>query len=728
MLYRRVSPILAAGICAFVLQTSVSAQPTQVMRPNGFAISPPLSQVDDPGTDPGNHLRPVLPVPIKKVPHSSDSDPVVQTSPGSKGNAFGKHRFTGIGANGFAPSDVNIAVGPSNIVQTVNVRWAVFDKNGNTVAGPASLGSIWGALGGICTSNGGDPVVQYDRLADRWFLSQIGSSGSDFAECVAVSTTNNPAGSYYLWSFPYGTTLNDYPKWGVWPTATNSAYLSTVNLFQNAANFIGAQLCAYDRVAMLGGAPSPASLCQTLPSDGNILPVDLDGSTPPLDGTPGYFMTWESATTWRTYKLSPNFASNSFTFSQDSPDLTVASFNEACGGGTCIPQLSTTQQLDSLADRPMFRLAFRMFPGHESIVVNHSVTAGAGSGIRWYEFRMTPSSTSGVFSVFQQGTFAPADSVYRWMGSIAMDQAGDIGVGYSASGSGNYPAIRYTGRVPTDPAGSMETETSIIEGTGAQTGGLSRWGDYTAIHVDPSDDCTFWYTNQYLASTGSFNWTTHIGSFKFSGCGAPPTPDYTVSANPSSLNATQGGPAATSTISVTSTGGFSSQVNLTISGCPSGATCSVSPSQVTPPANGTATAGFSILAGSTAAATYQITVTGTDTSAGPHSTILTVTISAPAPDFGLTTSSPGITISRGQSGTLTLTATAIGGSSSVSLSASGNPNRSSVNFSPNPVTATGNSTMTISTNRRTPPGTYTVTITGKNSGKTHQTTVSLTIQ
>jgi fibronectin type 3 domain-containing protein len=198
--------------------------------------------------------------------------------------------------------------------------------------------------------------------------------------------------------------------------------------------------------------------------------------------------------------------------------IPVASFSTACNGGTCIPQAGTTQQLDSLADRLMYRLAYRNFGDHESLVVNHSVTAGSVAGIRWYELR----NPGGVPSVYQQGTYAP-DSTHRWMGSIAMDRVGDIAVGYSASSSVISPGIRYTGRGPGDPLGTLQAETTVLTGGGSQLSGLSRWGDYSSMSIDPVDDCTFWYTNEYLNNSGTFNWSTWIVSFKFPSCGGTST-------------------------------------------------------------------------------------------------------------------------------------------------------------------------------------------------------------
>jgi hypothetical protein len=200
-------------------------------------------------------------------------------------------------------------------------------------------------------------------------------------------------------------------------------------------------------------------------------------------------------------------------------NISVAAFTAACnGGGACIPQPGTSQKLDSLADRLMYRLAYRNFGTHESLVVNHSVAVGGRGqnksvGVRWYELR----NPNGAPAVFQQGTFSP-DSTYRWMGSIAMDKVGNMALGYSASSSGLLPSIRYTGRLVTDPLGTMQTENTIKAGAGSQQRNLNRWGDYSSMAVDPVDGCTFWYTNEYLKANGTFNWSTQIASFKFPSC------------------------------------------------------------------------------------------------------------------------------------------------------------------------------------------------------------------
>src|SRR5713226_8394634 len=227
--------------------------------------------------------------------------------------------------------------------------------------------------------------------------------------------------------------------------------------------------------------------------------------------------------------------------------IPVASFSAACGGGACIPQPGTNQLLDSLGDRLMYRLAYRNFGDHESLVVNHSVSAGSSVGVRWYELR-SPGTTP---TVFQQSTYAP-DANFRWMGSIAMDKAQNIAVGYSVSSSSTFPSIAFTGRLSTDPLSTLQSETMIIAGAGSQLPNLNRWGDYTSLSVDPVDDCTFWYTKEYLTGSGTFNWSTRLAKFIFPSCGAP---DFTISATPASRIVTVGG-STSYTATVTSLGGF----------------------------------------------------------------------------------------------------------------------------------------------------------------------------
>ena len=457
------------------------------------------------------------------------------------------NNFDGVG-NGFsgpngtfsvasAPPDTNGAVGPQDYVQTVNTDFAVFNKDasrgavGSVRYGPVTINTLWNGFGGLCqTDNDGDPTVVYDQIANRWVISQFAVTGatSTWYECVAVSTTSDPTGAWYRYSFPY-TAFPDYPKMAVWP----DGYYETYNLFNGSTNaFMGAQVCAFNRSAMLTGAAATQQCFTTSTTYGGLLPSNLDGSTLPPSGAPNYILGLDTTTSLAFWKFHVDWTTPANTTFTGPSSIAVASYAEACGGGTCIPQSGTTQQLDSLADRVMYRLSYRNFGSYESLLVDHAVTSGSSVGMRWYEIRSPGSSPS----VYQEGTYAP-DSSYRWMGSIAQDQSGDIAMGYSVSSSSLHPGISYTGRLATDPLNTMpQGETSLIVGAGSQTGqNLSRWGDYSAMTVDPADDCTFWYTNEYIPSNGAFNWKTRIGSFKFSGCGGttptptpiPPTPTPT---------------------------------------------------------------------------------------------------------------------------------------------------------------------------------------------------------
>jgi hypothetical protein len=333
----------------------------------------------------------------------------------------------------------------------------------------------------------------------------------------------------------------DYPKLGIWP----DAYYMSADLYTGqgfGGKFLGAYPCAFDRKAMLAGNAATAQCFQLNSNYASLLPADLDGSTLPPAGSPNYFLNlgtnslnlWKFHVDWTT--------PGSSTLSSPPINIPVRTFSEACGGGICIPQPGTTEQLDSLGDRLMYRLAYRNFVNsvgqedHESLVVNHSITAvptgstGSTVGVLWYEIRNPGSCSSdpnsAQYCIYQRGTFAP-DLNFRWMGSIAMDKVGDIAVGYSVSSSSMYPGIRFTGRVPTDPSGTLEAEnlnTSFANGGSIIVGGagsqlkLSNWGDYSSMSVDPVDDCTFWYTTEYLAASGKYNWNTYIASFKFPSC------------------------------------------------------------------------------------------------------------------------------------------------------------------------------------------------------------------
>ena len=423
-----------------------------------------------------------------------------------------------------APPDTTGDVGPNHYVQWVNSRYSIYNLTRganneitgfNLVAGFPKQGNVvWQGFGGRCqTDNDGDPIVQYDQLADRWILTQFAVSGTPYTQCVAVSTSPDPTGTYFRYSFSYSRSVNDYPKMGVWP----DAYYITYNMFRNGASFTGNTVCAFERAQMLVGL-SARQACVNTTAGHSLEPADLEGTIPPPVGSPNLLMSLTS-TAVQFWRFSVNWVAGTGTLTGPTNVAGVAAYSRACGGGTCIPQPGSTNQLDSLADRLMYRLSYRNFVDHESLVINHSVTSGSGVGVRWYELRNAGGQTLGSANpvLFQQGTFAPSND-FRWMGSAAMDKTGGIAVGYNISSSSIVPSIRYAYRGPADPLGTLGNETVINPGVGIQNGTLHRWGDYSTISVDPVDGCTMVFTTQYQPANGNFNWTTYIHSFKLSTC------------------------------------------------------------------------------------------------------------------------------------------------------------------------------------------------------------------
>src|SRR5947207_10034965 len=449
--------------------------------------------------------------------------------------------------NGFGfrvnPPDPNGEVGPNHFVEMINLVFAVYDKAGNLLLGPVDTGSLSVRFSiPDCTDPSGDPVVLYDQFMDRWLLSQFTTRGQEFFNCVAISTTGDPTGSYYRYAFSTGVNFPDYPKYGNW----TDSYVITTREFGPTIEY-GIGVYALEKNKMVDGDPNARSVRffidgndpDLLPLVGDgLLPADADGKQKPKtdraipivgtqDDNASYGATFDALNIW---DLTVKWQSTPMATLTLNTQLPTASFDSIfpCGPDSrdCLPQPGITnpaQYLDILSyrQRPTFRLAYRNFKTYESLVTNQSVEASPGvAGVRWYEIRRT----GGSYSIFQQGTFAPNDGVHRWMGSIAMDKKGDMGLGYSVvNGTTVYPGIRYTGRLAGDTLGDMTLgEGTVINGSGVQTTTNSRWGDYTDMTVDPTDDCTFWYVNEYYTAAGQASsaagWQTRIASFKLPGC------------------------------------------------------------------------------------------------------------------------------------------------------------------------------------------------------------------
>jgi hypothetical protein len=462
------------------------------------------------------------------------------------------------------PPDPVGDVGPNHYVEMINLVYAVYDKQGNLLSGPNSLGDLWTNYSvADCADIAGDPIVVYDQLEDRWILSQFTAIGPVYYNCVAVSVTGDPTGAYYRYAFitqpdpdlPGGTYFPDYPKYGVW---THSYILTTRDFGEFGA--YGISIYALEKRKMIAGNPDARAVQFFLDSNvvplelmgDGLLPPDIDGTRRPLDNVPvpivgtqddgaGYGATFDALNIW---ELNVQWQANPVASVTLATQLAVTPFDSIFPCGTvpgsalpsardCLPQPGITngsQFLDILSyrQRPTYRLAYRNFGTYEALVATQSVEAQAGiAGMRWYEIRRNaanprPNSPS-EYSVYQQGTFSP-DNVHRWMGSVAMDWKGNIALGYSVvDGTSVFPGIRYTGRLAGDPAGQMTLgEGTIVNGSGVQRTTNSRWGDYTSLNVDPTDDCTFWYVNQYYTAAGQASslagWQTRVGAFKLPGC------------------------------------------------------------------------------------------------------------------------------------------------------------------------------------------------------------------
>ena len=421
------------------------------------------------------------------------------------------------------PPDTNADVGLTHIVQTINLIYAVYNKSGVKTFGPVPVKNLWAGFGGKCeTDNDGDPTVLYDDAADRWVISQFAIGNNDGHKCVAVSTSGDPTGSFFRYDFPVST-FNDYPKMGVWP----DGYYVTFNEF--TSSFEGAVVVAFERDRMLSGLSAQMVKFGPLQCDTecyfSLQPGHYDGGTAPPAGAPNPIVqSWDDET-WGTgagsdgYRMF-NFAVNWTTPSSSSltalPQVNTAEFDaNLCNfSRACIRQPAPGERLDPLGQFTMYRAMYRNFGSHESLLVNHTVDVGTNrAGVRWAELR---NSGSG-WSLHQSGTIAPT-SDSRWMGGLAMDEQGNIAIGYSVSSQGVKPSLRYVTRAAGDPLGTVGSEVTLHAGAGVQPSSSHRWGDYASMSVDPADGCTFWFTSEYYANNGSFDFKTRIGSFKQPGC------------------------------------------------------------------------------------------------------------------------------------------------------------------------------------------------------------------
>jgi len=476
-------------------------------------------------------------------------------------------------ANPSIPPDTEGDVGLNNYVQSVNTIFAIYSKTGSLVAGPYAENALFAAVNnpycGQPADNGGDPIVKYDAPGGRWFFSYLsypnGPSHPPFYWCTAVSQSSDPTGAWYLFAWVNGGDAIDYPKVGVWP---NGFYVTfnSFNFTNNPATgycnpsgsgcFDGVGVWVLNRQAMeINALSTPLGQFFLIPPgqgasygcDFSLLPSDLNGALLPPNNSPVFgsaapnllaelqygagciipagFWVWSLSANWfydnSTLTRSFGFGASNWydPYLGPIPEPSPAKASYACPYPN--QALVCGDYLDPISDRLMYRLQYRnLAGGYQSILMEHTVDENGKNhaGIRWYELRNYGSG----WGLWQFGDYAP-DSNNRWMGSIAQDSTGNIALCYSVSSTVTFPSIRCTAHLTNDPSGQMtQPEIVIMNGMGSQVtaapnnGGLTRWGDYSALQLDPVDDLTFWYTNEYYPSSGTYQspgWSTRIGSF-----------------------------------------------------------------------------------------------------------------------------------------------------------------------------------------------------------------------
>jgi hypothetical protein len=543
---KTVVPWLVLGLLAVAVLPALAGQggsfQPQVLYPTKFDVSPPLRSITAPPVKPGEVLKPreIVNREIPKVNLGGGGKyDHVQNAPGIMSTPNPLLSFQGLDSDDnqnvlgsrVMPPDTEGDVGPNHYFEWINLVFKIYDKSGNTLLGPLPGNAFWSGFGGPCQNdNDGDPIVLYDHFADRWFVQQF-STTAPYRLCIALSQTNDPTGSYYRWEYVFNNNkFPDYPKVGVWP----NAYYVGFNQFLNLNNWSGAGALGLCKADMLAGNPNAPMVYFDLygvnPNFGNMFPANADGT---VAGTPdGIFLEWDEAgwlgdptDTVRIWYFHLDCATptNSTFGIAGQPNELVAvpdvDSNMCNYSRNCIPQQGTTQRVDALSDRLMYPIQYREFGTYKVLLTAQTVDATGGdvAGVHWRELR---NSGSG-WSVFQAGTYAPADGNHRWMPSAAMDASGNICVAYSVSSSSIYPSAAYACRDAGDPAGTLGNEVIYKAGTGYQSGG-NRWGDYSALQLD-TDDCTFWTVQEYGRASGSFFWSTYVASFKMPSCTSGPS-------------------------------------------------------------------------------------------------------------------------------------------------------------------------------------------------------------
>jgi len=467
-----------------------------------------------------------------------------------------------------APPDSDGDVGPNHYIEAINVAFRVFDKSGTPLTPVTTYNSLFAPLTGTpCSANNnGDPFVFYDHVADRWVISDFAFPGGlpgsgPFFQCIAVSQTNDPvSGGWFLYALQHEPTqvtwIGDYPKMALWSDPQpDGAYHLTVNLFDGPTlAFEGVRAFALDRGSMLNGDPANA-IGFTVPIAGvgdsySFVAANFRAANPPPAGRDEMLLAIDSPANGGVTltQVHARFFHVDFVTPANSTlgvganhtpnaEIAVNGFIDAFTNGagfTVVPQQGTADRIQTLGDKIMTPMVYRFDGANESLWTSNTVCTDAActqpTGIRWYQFDVTGGNFPAT-PVQQQTWTNNDDGLYRFMSSIAVDNAGNTAIGYATSSSTAFPGIRYAGRLSSDPPSNLgQGEATMFTGAGSQTDTNGRWGDYSYTAVDPADGMTFWTVGEYYANTSAFNWHTRIGKFDFVGGGGTPTPTPTPAA------------------------------------------------------------------------------------------------------------------------------------------------------------------------------------------------------
>jgi hypothetical protein len=537
-----VEPVISSGEPVAPAEFNGDVRDLPQEAPSTTAIRPEL---EGPAPSPGKQTTQASVPVVPKVPSAMPTP--IRNFPGLDHDTWGA---------GYPPDTVG-DVGPNHYIQAVNTSIGIYSKTGTPLAA-MTFNTLFSGTGTPCdSSNQGDPTVIYDSMANRWIVGDFawGPTTNDFLngpyyQCIAVSKTNDPVvGGWWLYGIdavsPVDTNtrwLNDYPKMGIWP---DGLYVSAnmFDLFIGCAgtcidsNWTGVRVWAFDRTDLEAGLPVDNRIVDlgtsgcasfTYPCHFGLLPSHLTGTLPPAGRDNLLVAESQVDFKWEVFKFNVDYVGAGTTFAgPTNVSQTVYPFPSFPPGFPLVP--TPVNRLDSLADRAMMQNQYKNIGGVESLWVNHTVPVNANNGlevIQWGQINVTGGTVS--TTPVQEQIYNLGDGHNRWMGSLAVDKVGNMAIGYSVANSTNNPDIRYSGRLASDPLNTLaQGEAELINGTGTQTntcGGATctRWGDYSAMTIDPVDGCTFWYTTEYYAVNGG-NWQTRIGSFRYPSGPCPPT-------------------------------------------------------------------------------------------------------------------------------------------------------------------------------------------------------------